>query len=265
MLTLTSIRHSWPEKAGFRLYRKHGHPDYSFVHFITGVEITLHGETIHAPAHTCLIYRPGTPHQFRSEQPFLNDWFHFTISEESLEDRLCLPTDTLMYPRQSDFITDIVREMEREFFAQKSGAEELINLKAKELFIKLSRALTDNSPLIPDDSVSQRLRHLRSEILRTLSHPWTVAEMASRISLSESRFYTVYRSLYGTSPMDDLIHARIEAASQALLSTDLSVSDISASLGYSNTTHFIRQFGRLTGTSPLQYRKEKVSKKFPVI
>ena len=106
-----------------------------------------------------------------------------------------------------------------------------------------------------DDSVAERLRRLRSEMLLSLDHPWTVAEMASHIPLSESRFYNVYRAFYGTTPLNDLICARIDAAKNALLFTNQTISTIAESLGYSNVPHFIRQFHHLTGTSPARYRK----------
>lgn len=81
--------------------------------------------------------------------------------------------------------------------------------------------------------------------------------MAARIPLSESRFYTVYKSFYGTSPMEDLIRARIDSAKNALLFTDRTISSIAESLGYNNLTHFIRQFRSFTGMSPSGYRRNR--------
>lgn len=254
-MILTGIRHSWPEKAGFCLNRKYGHADYSFVHFITGVTISLNGITVDIPEHTCLIYRPGTPQFFKSTGPLLHDWFHISDVSEAFFEHMNLPLDTPLYPRHSSFITAIVQEMENEYFARKTCFEELISLKLTELFIKLSRACFDEPSLSVDMPTSERLRKLRSEVLSSLHYPWTVAEMAARIPLSESRFYSVYRAFYGTSPVDDLIHARIDSAKNALLFTDQSISTIAESLGYNNVSHFIRQFHGTVGLSPTQYRK----------
>jgi AraC-like DNA-binding protein len=38
------------------------------------------------------------------------------------------------------------------------------------------------------------------------------------------------------------------------------VGDLAARLGYANTTHFIRQFKKQTGVSPLRYRKNHLPK-----
>lgn len=262
MPTLTGIRHAWPEQEGFCLKREYGHPDYSFVHFFTSVEITLNGTAAAPPNHTCLIYRPGTPQYFIARQPLVHDWFHFSNVPDSLFRRLNLPLDTLLYPQQAGFITPLVQEMESEYFARRFESSELISLKMTELFIKLSRSLTDEYTVVIDSPTSECLRRLRSEVLLSLNHPWTVAEMAARIPLSESRFYTVYRSFYGTSPMDDLIRARMDAAKNALLFTEQTISSIADSLGYNNLPHFIRQFRKFTGMSPSVYRRSAVPEVF---
>ena len=255
MLTITDIRHAWPAKAGFCLNRLNGRPDYTFVHFISSVEIRLNGVTHIAPGHSCIIYRPGTPQQFTSHGPLLHDWFHFTGIPEPMLEALQLPLDNLFYPAHSEFITGIVQDMEREFFADQALQLEIIDLKIAELFLKLSRALYFESTPVIDSRTTQHLRKLRGDIMESLDHSWTVAEMASRIPLSESRFAHVYKSFYGTSPMDDLIRARIDSAKNTLLFTDKSVSYIAETLGYSNVTHFIRQFRTFTGMSPAKYRK----------
>ncbi len=257
MFTVTGIRHAWPEKAGFCLNRPAGYFNYSFVHFISGAEIILNGETTEIPAHTCLLYQPNTPQYFVSRTPLTHDWFHFNSDEtlDGLLTRLNLPPDTLFHPRRSDFITGIVQEMEIEFFGGKNGREELIDAKIRELFCRLSRTISGEGELYVDPATAERLHRLRSEMFSCLSRPWTVAEMASRVGFSESRFYSVYRTVYGNSPMDDLIRARIDAAKNALLFTSDPVSVIAESLGYSNLTHFIRQFKGIIGTSPARYRR----------
>ena len=255
MFTLTGIRHAWPEHAGFRLNRQNGHSDYTFVHFSNKVELQLHGETIITSDHACIIYRPGTPQHIVSHRPLVHDWFHFCGIPEPLLEQLKLPLDTLFYPQNYQFITTLVQEMEREFFAHYIGGQELISARIVELFVLLSRASRNDASPTTDDSTLERLRSLRSKVFASLDYPWTVAEMASHIPLSESRFYNVYRSFYGTSPLDDLIRARIDSAKNALAFTSQSISSIAASLGYSNATHFSRQFHQFTGMSPRQYRQ----------
>ena len=166
MFTITGIRHAWPEQAGFCLNRQNGHPDYSFVHFINKVEIRLHGETNVTSDHACIIYRPETPQHIVSHRPLVHDWFHFSGIPEPLLEQLELPLDTLFYPQNYQFITPLVQEMEREFFAHHVGSRELISARIVELFVLLSRASHSDSVLTTDDSTLERLRSLRSKYSR---------------------------------------------------------------------------------------------------
>ncbi len=258
MLTVTAIRHAWPEKAGFHLNRPNGVTEYVFVHFTNGAEILLSGEYTVIPPHTCILYRPGTPQYIYSDHPLIHDWFHFTGSPASLLASAGLSPDTILHPVRPNFITDIIREMETEFFARKKGHAELIGLKIAELMLKLSRTDEESSADTVDISMSEKLRTLRGEIFLSLGYPWTVEKMAASVGLSQSRFHTVYRALYGNSPMDDLIRARIDSAKNALLFDSRPVYVIAEKLGYNNVTHFIRQFRKFTGVSPIQYRKNGV-------
>lgn len=255
MLTFTAIRHLWPEKAGFRLQRDHGSNEYVFVHFINEVDILLDGRIITVPPHSCVLYKPTTPQYIFSRETLVHDWFHFVGHPSSILRDAGITPDTLIVPVRSDFISEIVQEMENEFFMQKRGYEALLTAKFTELMLKLSRASLGDYTETVDEPMAERLRKLRGEVFLSLNHPWTVEEMAERMRLSQSRFHSIYRSMYGNSPMDDLIHARIDSAKNALLFGTLPVSAIAESLGYNNVTHFIRQFHRITGTSPLRYRK----------
>lgn len=185
----------------------------------------------------------------------LHDWFHFKGISGQLFDKLDIPTDVLIFPKQWSFITDIVEEIENEFYAKRDYNEHLIDLKVKELFIRLSRAIKSDYSEITAEKTSSKLRQLRIEISHNLSHDWTVMKMASKLMLSQSRFAHIYEKFYGTTPIDDLIRMRIHAAQNALEFTQSTVCEIAYSLGYRNTTHFCRQFRKFVGISPSQYRK----------
>lgn len=256
-MTVTNVRHEWPNRAGFCLNRENGHADYSFVHFTTGVSIRIGGVEIDAPEHSCIIYRPGTPQYFYCENGMIHDWFHFKDFPEALWESIGLPLDTLFHPKQSYFITDLVGELESEFFARRVGSEEMMDLKMRELFIKLVRSIDDDGAEAVDRDVLSRFRSLRKRVMQDLGRHWSVPEMARELSFSESRFFSLYRSFYGTSPIEDLIRARIDSAKSLLLFTDRAIFEIAELLGYASVTHFCRQFRGHTGMTPVEYRKSK--------
>ena len=50
-------------------------------------------------------------------------------------------------------------------------------------------------------------------------------------------------------------HLRIDAAKILIREQNFSFSQIAARLGYSSLSYFTRQFGRISGMSPTEYRK----------
>ena len=93
---------------------------------------------------------------------------------------------------------------------------------------------------------------------RTLLHPeydWNVDFMTRRINLGRTRFQTLYKETFGISPIDDVINARVRLAKDRLKYTSRSISEIAEMCGYKSTEHFIRQFSKITGMTPGNFRR----------
>ncbi len=256
MITITSLRHAYPEHAGFRLERKYGHKNYTFLHFFNSVDLLVNDTVIHTEPHACLIYPIAQPQYFTSSIPLTHDWIHFYGDDTFPEHmrNLGIEPNVLYYPNQPEFITKLTREMEMEFFSNRAKCKELLSLKMDELFIRLYRAVSGETYSTLSQDVISRLKDLRGEIFLSLDHGWTVAEMAKKMTLSESRFFYAYKSLFGISPIEDLISTRINTAKNYLSLGNETISAISEKLGYNNLTHFIRQFKSATGVTPSTYR-----------
>lgn len=252
MLNVTDIRHAWPESAGFFINRTNGHPEYTFLHFFNSVTLEYNGVTVKTQPHAVILFSPGTPQLFMSNEPLLHDWMHFTLSAPF---DFGFPTDTLCYPSHSEFITDAVRELEAEFFDSRPRSREYMEIKARELFLKLSREIDSNGEMGINLETKEKLRYLRGHMFSHLRESWTVERMAEELGLSQSRFFTVYKSFYGISPVSDLIRARMNSAKNMLLYSERRIEEIAVLLGYHNVTHFIRQFKKENGVSPSAYRK----------
>ncbi|MBP3389318.1 MAG: helix-turn-helix transcriptional regulator [Clostridia bacterium] len=255
MLTLTGLRHAYPENGGFRIDRPNGLAEYTFLHFWNSMDVYIQGEWVRTAPHACIFYDIYTPQLFRSAEPLTHDWMHFTGEAAGLLAGNGLVTDHLFYPADAGFITVLMKELETEFYGDKWGREPLLQLKLAELFIKLGRAVVGEQTPSVDHRTEERFRALRGEVFGDLARSWTVAQMAAAVNLSESRFYTLYKSLYGTSPVDDLIRARVDAAKNRLTGSNAKLAVIAEGLGYNNVTHFSRQFKALTGVSPAMWRR----------
>ena len=60
----------------------------------------------------------------------------------------------------------------------------------------------------------------------------------------------------GTTPLQYQLRLRIAEAVILLRSTDKTLGEIAVETGFSDTNYFGRQFKRITGSSPGEYRKK---------
>ena len=254
-MEIVRIRHTWPEKAGFTISRPNGWPEYTFLHFWNPVEIQLEGKRILADPSACIIYDLKTPQWFCSHEPLVHDWLHMTGDVPAVLDAIGLHANTLYYASDSAKITELVHTMEQEFYSKQPLSGDLCEIKLKELFITLYRENCVPKAQSKDSRESRLFSDMRQYMFSHLKEYWTIPKMAQTVHLSESRFYVVYKSLYGISPVNDLIRARIESAKYYLSTGYYTVTDIAELCGYNSVFHFIRQFKQVTAMTPTQYAK----------
>ncbi|NMA65304.1 MAG: helix-turn-helix transcriptional regulator [Clostridiaceae bacterium] len=202
----------------------------------------------------CYIYPPGTKHYFKSNGPLLHNWFHFDeISARDWAD-VGLKYNKVYYIHPSNFISDIVYQIELEYANKRTHYEKIINSKICELFVKIARA-NEETPLFFAPKTIEPFYEFRLNMLRNIGEKWTIKKMADSINMSQSYFHVVYKKIFGLSPMQDLIKARIASAQELLANTNIPISEIAFKTGYMSPEQFTHQFTHITGTSPREYRK----------
>jgi len=89
---------------------------------------------------------------------------------------------------------------------------------------------------------------------------FSVAEAAEACGYSRNHFSLLIRRGTGMCAKDFLNRLRLESARQYLRYSDRSIVSIASLLGFSSQFHFSDFFKRMTGVSPLRYRKGKSGK-----
>jgi AraC-like DNA-binding protein len=93
-----------------------------------------------------------------------------------------------------------------------------------------------------------------SYVRENMSAPMTVADLAERVSLSPSAFSHLFRDVTGKSPYQFVKEMRLNRARELLLEAEQSVTQISRTVGYASTSHFINEFRDRFGATPRAYR-----------
>jgi len=110
----------------------------------------------------------------------------------------------------------------------------------------------------PDAFTGNSLTRRQVAILRFIEEyhtgPASLAMLAKRLCLSESRTSHVVRQACKASFRDLLIDRRLRAAMELLRDSGMSVLQVAMACGFEDVAHFHRLFRRRIGLTPAQYR-----------
>lgn len=105
-----------------------------------------------------------------------------------------------------------------------------------------------------ENGVVLRETLIRLFIEENYASPSSLAMLAKRLHLSESRASHVVRITCGSSFRDLLIQKRLMVATELLRCSSMSVLDVALAAGFEDLAHFHRIFRRRIGTTPGKYR-----------
>jgi len=121
----------------------------------------------------------------------------------------------------------------------------------------LSRSET---PSLHTDAHTKIILDAEHYIQTHLTDPLTLEHVASAVNLSPFYFHRLFSNFFGLSPSRYILNCRIANAKLELLKEDCSLSTVAADCGFSSQSYFCYKFKLLTGMSPLQYRRETLSR-----
>lgn len=139
------------------------------------------------------------------------------------------------------------------------GAEQMVSCYLENLLISLLRSsagqLYDN-PVMLKDALEARIGYeLKEYIVKHLNERITLETLSERFHYSQSHITAQFRDYTGMSIITFTSRLRIERAKELLRSGDMTVSQISDSLGYSSMAYFSQCFKKAVGCCPTEYAK----------
>jgi transcriptional regulator GlxA family with amidase domain len=86
------------------------------------------------------------------------------------------------------------------------------------------------------------------------SRSLSLGQMAESVNLSPPYFCYLFKSVTGVPPARYLKSLRMQQAATLLTTTFLSVKEIVRRVGCTDESHFVRDFKRMYGMTPSEYR-----------
>lgn len=154
--------------------------------------------------------------------------------------------------KEMAMVNELVDRLEHELKAREPGFGFMATATFMQLIGQLSR-FYESSPS-PDGKALLRIGEALSHLERNIHRDVNLEELANIANMSERSFLRVFLSATGTSPLAWVIGQRINRACKLLRSTDRRVTEIAFDVGFNDSNYFTRQFRKVTGFSPRDYR-----------
>jgi AraC family transcriptional regulator len=102
-----------------------------------------------------------------------------------------------------------------------------------------------------------QIRRVRDHVEAHLSRRILVSDLSTLVQRSEAHFARAFKKTFGVSPHAYVLRRRVEKASQLMLVSDDSLSDIALACGMTDQAHLCKAFRQVTGQTPAAWRRQR--------
>ena len=150
-------------------------------------------------------------------------------------------------------VEKLIKTMTEECITKLPGYSVVLQGKLLELIVFLTRhyakiETTEGEALL---LVGGLIVEMESNYTRN----WRLGELAGKAQMSESSLLRLFRKATGHTPIEYLIHLRLQKAMTLLRDSNRSITEIAFTVGFNDSNYFWRQFKKVMSMSPTEYRK----------
>ena len=107
--------------------------------------------------------------------------------------------------------------------------------------------------------MAERIKKVIEVMQGDPSRSFSLGQMAESVNLSPPYFCYLFKSVTGVPPARYLKSLRMQQAATLLTTTFLSVKEIVRRVGCTDESHFVRDFKRIYGVTPSEFRNGALS------
>ncbi|WP_285566091.1 AraC family transcriptional regulator [Actinoallomurus iriomotensis] len=227
-------------------------PDYLLWYVVDGSgHITLGGRRHALAAGSCLLYAPGDEPVAGHDPRRRLLVFGMHLEVRTADGTPAAPADVVLAERHCRLRDPaLAAALASRCDAAHRRGDRLGVRQSLLCLEQLLYLLWDDATRPAPEPVDAALEEIILAIRQDPSHRWSVADLAARTALSRAQFTRRFIARTGMPPARYLIRARIDRARRLLTETRMSVSQVAATLGYTDLAYFSRQYKQYTGHSP---------------
>lgn len=139
---------------------------------------------------------------------------------------------------------------------KKSGADEIIKRYIEIILIQLLR----NEEFSIRNSLNKKnhkeIQTVKNFMKVNYHKNITLDDLVELVHINKFYLIRIFKQEVGMSPIDYLIHVRIDEAQKMLRNTNIAIADIAHLVGFQSPSHFSKTFRELSNLTPSQYRRQ---------
>lgn len=215
-------------------------------------EFEFNGQQRYVKENTFYVMRPccGMTYRTDPEIPWTIYWV--IVGGNQLETLL----DVLGLTSDNPFVTIKESKKMRSAFTalfEKAGKDGLADkMESLSLLYSIFSILAENGTSLSHNIyISKALDYISQHYAQDLS----VQDLAAMVHLNYSYFSRLFKKEIGLSPVRFITTFRVKKAEDLLKHSDMSITDIARTVGFTDVLYFSRAFKHCTGISPTTYKE----------
>ena len=239
-------------------WRPKGRLDYQLLYIVSGKgHFYFHGEDRVVYAGRMVLIQPRQEQRyeyFGEDKPEVY-WVHFTGSDvKNILRSYNIPMDDpIFYSGASSTYSYLFKEMIHELQNCKTGYEDLLTMYLRQIFLLVQRTRQEERPTV-STYIQEEMEFARRYFNEHYNEPISIQEYAESRNMSVCYFQRNFKQIVKHTPMQYLLTIRVNNAASLLETTDYSMAEIAAIVGYEDPLYFSRLFRKIKGVSPRDYR-----------
>lgn len=160
--------------------------------------------------------------------------------------------------KDQQFVEHKLFEMFTECMDKQTGYEACVKSALTTLLVRIHRfVLEENQPLEYSHPMHEKISEIASYLSAHYQEDLSLEQVAKQFHISPSYLSRVFKRVTGYHFREYLLKIRVREAQKQLRETHNKTISIAEHVGFRHISHFNTAFKKMTGLSPLQYRKSQ--------
>lgn len=211
-----------------------------------------------------LIVSPHTKHMLNSLNDTSDGFFVYFVIHNNQSDIELLNNDVIhkkLIGFEKLFVLETIQELER---ISKIQNNKSVSSRQKMLLCTIFSYILEHNVVLPpfsENEADKRIslyNKIEDYLYENYMEQITLDELCASLSYSRTQMRRILNECFGMTFTEKLRDVRLDAAKLLLNNTELTIEEISEQCGYETRQGFESMFTKFVGTTPKQFRKQKV-------